>query len=118
MSLALSSLPQRVLQRLNVIEIGGTVETAHDALIDSAYQEVYQGLVDEGLLEFGVSEDIPDNRALAMIALTANQVKNEFSVMADVRQSVMDDASGAVAFLRRKATNRATKSKIIGFLDY
>ena len=118
MSLTLTSLPQRVLQRLNVIEIGGTVETAHTALINQAYAEVYNGLVDESLIEWGESEAIPNGRALAIVAIVANSVRHEFTVPADIMQSVAFEAEGAIAFLRRKGTNRANKNKTIEFLDY
>ncbi len=118
MSLSLTDLPQRVLQRLSVIEIGGSVEADHSALVSSAYQEVYYGLVDEGLIEWSDSEAIPDKRALAMIALTADQVKFDFQVPPDVRQEVGAQAAGAVAFLRRKATNAANRQKSVPFLDY
>lgn len=118
MSLSLSDLPKRVLQKLNVIEIGASVDSDHDALIDSAYLEVYESLVDEGLISWDSTESIPDGRVLAVISLVSEQVADEFELGQVQRAIVRSKAADALDFLRRKAVNKADKNKTISFLDY
>ncbi len=118
MSLSLANLPNRVLEELKVIEVGGDGSTAKKNKITDVYNEVHAALVDEGIIDWGSSEAIPDNRIQAIVAIVGDRAKLSVGASQEVSAQVALDAEGALSFLWGKAAKPANKYRDIKIVDY
>jgi hypothetical protein len=69
-----------VLRKLKVVPPNGTGHAEDRARVETKYPKVHAMLLSEELVQWGVTEAIPDKFALCMIDITANAVSDDFSV--------------------------------------
>lgn len=67
----LAETKQDALEMLGVVEIGQSAESQHDTRINTAYNEVYEDLKEEGLATWAVAGTIPNKIKPHLVAMMA-----------------------------------------------
>lgn len=73
-----TTLKRKVLEKLQVIANGEPVNAADGVLVQDKYQDLHEILLQSDLVEWVVSEDIPDAYGNIVVALVAAECVDEF----------------------------------------
>jgi len=76
----LSTFYLRVLRKLGVLAAGQSASAEDVQTVTDKYAEVWAELDDRQVIDWYVTDDIPDERAIHMINIVAGQLTDEFSL--------------------------------------
>jgi len=78
--MTLADFYENVLRKLKVVPTNGAALSGDLARVESVYPQLHAMLLSEGLVEWGVAEDIPEKYVIPLTAIVAYQVADEFSI--------------------------------------
>jgi hypothetical protein len=78
MAVTKADLATRVAQRLRIVPSGQSLDVADSLLIQDAYDELFQWLLQRRAVTWGSSDDIPDQASRSMVRLLAYEVADDF----------------------------------------
>lgn len=78
-SLTIEQFAIKVLMKLGVYEPGNSLNAVDLQNVSDAYNAVYQTLLDEGLVNWTSSDDIPVRFSLPLIDLVMSQIKQFYN---------------------------------------
>ncbi len=84
----------RALRRMGVLAAGDTARSSYASDLDTAYTEVYAQLETKDLVTWDSDEDIPNEFAHSVVALTAYARIDEYNVPTERYQRIVRDAIG------------------------
>jgi hypothetical protein len=87
-----AQLAEKVLQKLNVVESGETVDSADQTIVTDKYASIYELLAAEDLVSWGSGDDIPTEAVTSIVSIVAEDCITEFSVRGEAAMKVMADA--------------------------
>lgn len=87
----------KVLEKLRVLEGGGTADTDDQTLVEEAYEDFYEELRSRHLVSWDVASSIPNGAIRPLVGLLALEVSDEFEVPEVVvqRLTVLEDRNKA-----------------------
>ena len=95
-----AQIAEKVLQKLNVVESGETVDSADQTIVTDKYASIYEVLAANDLVSWGSGDDIPTEAVTAVVSIVAEDCITEFSVRGDTAMKVMRDAEKGMMNLR------------------
>lgn len=74
----ITTLKRKVLEKLQVVAAGEPVNASDGAIVQDKYEDLHEILLQDDLVEWVVSEDIPEAYGTAVVALLAAECVDEF----------------------------------------
>ena len=71
---------ERAATDLGILRLGQSLQSQDDARIEAGYNEVYQGLEEQGLAIWTTTGEVPTNLVPYVVALVANNCAPSYSV--------------------------------------
>ena len=78
MAVTKTNLATRVAQRLRIVPSGQSVDAADSLLIQDAYDEIYQWLLQRNAVTWGATDDIPTEASRPLVRLLSYEVADDF----------------------------------------
>jgi hypothetical protein len=76
--MTITELKRKVLEKLQVIAAGEGVQASDGALVLSKYESLHEVLLQDELIEWAASEDIPGSHEAIMVNMVAAECIDEF----------------------------------------
>lgn len=75
-----AQIAQRVLTKTNRVPIGETADANLTALVKEHYDEVYQELLQDGLVDWGSADSVPDHAVSLIVLLVTVRAADDLRV--------------------------------------
>lgn len=84
-------LRRKVLEKLQVIAAGESVHPSDGQLVQDKYEDLHEILLQDDLIEWVVSEDVPDAYQSIIVSMVAAECVSEFYVPQEVKVSILQE---------------------------
>lgn len=102
MSLTKQQIVNRVAETAGIIEVGGTLESQYDILIENAYDEVYAHLKQKGLAIWRLDGSVPSELVNPVINLIAFQISEVLEISAEKYNRITQKALLAIPAIKER----------------
>jgi hypothetical protein len=81
-----SELRNRVLRKIKVLPNGQTADANDASLVDEAWQELYETLYQDNIINFEDYDDIPDEAVRPLVDIMAYEIVDEFRTLNPIEE--------------------------------
>lgn len=89
--MTITELRRKVLEKLQVVAAGEPVHADDGLVVQSKYEALHDILLQDNLIDWVVTEEIPTAYGQVMIAMLAAECVNEFYVPADLKAAIIGE---------------------------
>lgn len=87
--MTVTELRRKVLEKLEVVASGEPVHAADSQVVQGAYESLHEVLLQDNLVEWTVTEEIPDGYQGTIVSMVAAEVVDEFHCPPDLKSKVL-----------------------------